>query len=139
MFIYFSVFFFRSVFQKQSSIIDPAKYFALIGLGKPSWVFRNLSYGTVNLVVSQGKPKFETHEVDPPKKYKWKTKKKLKLERKKEKQKRKAANKKDPRRLTIKGKKKKFVNAEERIKYRLEKVSLVEEIVTDWTLNSELL
>lgn len=64
------------------------------------------------------------HEVDPPKKDKWKTKKRLKLQRKREKQKRKAANKKDPRRLGIKGKKKKFANAEERIKYKLEKVSL---------------
>lgn len=77
----------------------------------------------MNLVISQGKPKFESHEVDPPKKHKWQTKKRLKMQRKKEKQKRKSANKRDPRYLGVKGKKKqKFANAEERIKYKLEKV-----------------
>lgn len=70
------------------------------------------------------------HEVDPPKKEKWKTKKRLKLQRKREKQQRKAANKKDPRRLGIKGKKQKFANAEERIKWKLEKVSLVVDLLT---------
>ena len=87
-------------------------------------ICRNFShgYGTVNLVISEGKPKFETRELDPPKKYKWLTKKRLKLKRKKEREERNAANRKDPRRLTVKGKKKKFVNAEERIKYKLEKV-----------------
>ena len=86
----------------------------------------------MNLVISQGKLKFETHEVDPPKKEKWKTKKRLKLQRKREKQIRKAANKRDPRKLGVKGKKKrqKFANAEERIKYKLEKVSLNELFVT---------
>ena len=90
----------------------------------PSWVSRNLSHGSVNLVISRGKLKFETHETDPPKKDKWKTKKRLKMQRKKEKQKRKSANKRDPRRLSVKGKKKKqrFANAEERIKFKLEKV-----------------
>lgn len=46
------------------------------------------------------------------------------MQRKKEKQKRKSANKRDPRRLSVKGKKKKqrFANAEERIKFKLEKV-----------------
>lgn len=79
----------------------------------------------MNLVISQGKPKFETHEVDPPKKHKWKTKKRLKMQRKKDKQKRKFANKRDPRSLGVTGKrKKKFANAEERIKYKLEKVML---------------
>lgn len=84
----------------------------------------------MNLVISEGKPKFEMHEVDPPKKEKWKTKKRLKLQRKREKQQRKAANKKDPRRLGIKGKKQKFANAEERIKWKLEKVSLVLDLLT---------
>lgn len=85
-----------------------------------------MSHGAVNLVISEGKPKFETHEVDPPKKEKWQTKKRFKLKKKREKQKRKDANKRDPRRLTVKGKKKKqkFANAEERIKYKLEKVSV---------------
>ena len=78
----------------------------------------------MNLVISQGQPKFETHEVDPPKKYKWLTKKRLKMQRKKEKHKRKMANKSDPRCLRVKGKKKnqRFANPEERIKYKLEKV-----------------
>lgn len=79
----------------------------------------------MNLVISpQGKPKFETHEIEPPKKEKWKTKKRLKLQRKREKQKRKAANKRDPRRLGVKGQKKRqrFATAEERIKYKLENV-----------------
>jgi len=61
--------------------------------------------------------------VDPPKKHKWLTKKRLKMQRMREKLKRKAANKRDPRCLGVKGKKKrKFANAEERIKYKLEKV-----------------
>lgn len=76
-------------------------------------------------MISQGKPKFETHQVDPPKKEKWKTKKRLKLQRKREKANRKAANKRDPRRLGLTGKKKKFANAEERIKYKLEKVTII--------------
>ena len=94
---------------------------------RSSWLaLRNFSHGRVNLVISpQGKPKFETHEIELPKKDKWMTKKRLKMQRKKEKQKRKAANKRDPRRLGVKGKKKKqrFANAEERIKYKLERVS----------------
>lgn len=96
----------------------------------PWWVMfllqkRSLSHGSVSLVITpQGKPKFETHETEPPKKEKWKTKKRLKLQRKREKQKRKDANKRDPRRLGIKGKKKRqrFSNAEERIKYKLDRV-----------------
>ncbi|KAA8531415.1 hypothetical protein F0562_006232 [Nyssa sinensis] len=79
------------------------------------------------------KPKFETHEVDPPKKEKWKTKKRLKLQRKREKQKRKAANKRDPRRLGVKGKKnkQKFANAEERIEYKLEKAKIKEALLIE--------
>ena len=76
------------------------------------------------MISQQGKPKFETREIEPPKKEKWKTKKRLKMQRKIEKQKRKAANKRDPRKLGVKGKKKKqrFANAEERIKCKLEQV-----------------
>ncbi|XP_044464477.1 uncharacterized CRM domain-containing protein At3g25440, chloroplastic isoform X4 [Mangifera indica] len=61
------------------------------------------------------------------------TKKRLKLKRKREKEKRKAANKKDPRRLTIKGKKQKqkFANAEERIKYKLEKAKVKEALLIE--------
>lgn len=82
---------------------------------------RYLSHGSVSLVLSEGKAKFETHEVDPPKKEKWKNKKRFKLQKKREKEKRKAANRKDPRHLG-KRKKQKLANAEERIKYKLEKV-----------------
>lgn len=87
----------------------------------------------MNLVISEGKPKFETHEVNPPKKEKWQTKKRFKLKKKREKQKRKDANKRDPRRLTVKGKKKKqkFANAEERIKYKLEKAKIKEALLIE--------
>ncbi|KAJ0259019.1 hypothetical protein HA466_0077140 [Hirschfeldia incana] len=88
---------------------------------------RNFSHGTVNLVISEGKPKFETRELDPPKKWKWLTKKRLKLKRKKEREERNAANRKDPRRLTVKGKKKrKFANPEERLKHKLERAKIKE-------------
>ncbi|CAA0809440.1 RNA-binding CRS1 / YhbY (CRM) domain protein [Striga hermonthica] len=88
---------------------------------------RSFSHGSVSLVISPlGSPKFETHEIDPPKKEKWKRKKRLKVQRKREKQKRKAANKRDPRRLGVKGKnrRQKFANAEERIKYKLDNVCI---------------
>ncbi|CDP15479.1 unnamed protein product [Coffea canephora] len=102
---------------------------------RSSWLaLRNFSHGRVNLVISpQGKPKFETHEIEQPKKDKWMTKKRLKMKRKKEKQKRKAANKRDPRRLGVKGKKKKqrFANAEERIKYKLERAKIKEALLIE--------
>lgn len=83
-------------------------------------------------MISEGKPKFEIHKVDPPKKEKWKTKKRLKLQRKREKEKRKAANRRDPRCLTVRGKKKqKFANAEERIKYKLEKAKIKEALLIE--------
>ncbi|KAJ0238886.1 hypothetical protein HA466_0234280 [Hirschfeldia incana] len=87
---------------------------------------RNFSHGTVNLVISEGQPKFETQEPDPPKKWKWLTKKRLKLKRKKEREERNAANRRDPRRLTVKGKRKKFANPEERIKDKLERAKIKE-------------
>ncbi|KAF4346199.1 hypothetical protein G4B88_010654 [Cannabis sativa] len=122
----------RPVSPTQGSIFRPAKHLLHPSLSSPSWVFRNLSHGSVNLVISQGKLKFETHEVDPPKKEKWKTKKKLKLQRKREKQVRKSANKRDPRRLGVKGnKKQKFANAEERIKYKLEKAKIKETLLIE--------
>ncbi|KAH6770325.1 RNA-binding CRS1 / YhbY domain protein [Perilla frutescens var. hirtella] len=95
--------------------------------------WRSITHGSVNVVISpQGKPKFETHEIDPPKKEKWKKKKRLKLQRKKEKQKRKAANKRDPRRLGFKGdKKRKFATAEERIKYKLEQARIKETLLIE--------
>lgn len=84
------------------------------------------------VISQQGKPKFETHEIDPPKKEKWKTKKRLKLQRMKEKQKRKAANKRDPRRLGVKGdKKRKFATPEERIKYKLEQAKIKEALLIE--------
>lgn len=60
-------------------------------------------------------------------------KKRLKLQRKREKEKRKAANRRDPRRLGIKGKKKKqkFANAEERIKDKLEKAKVKEALLVE--------
>ncbi|KAM7266359.1 hypothetical protein ACFE04_004256 [Oxalis oulophora] len=93
-----------------------------------SSTLRNLSYGTVNFVLSQdGKPKFETHEIEPPKKDKWKNKKRFKMLKKREQMKRRAANKTDPRRLNVKGKnKKKFENVEERIKNKLQKARIKE-------------
>ncbi|KAF8402295.1 hypothetical protein HHK36_013247 [Tetracentron sinense] len=125
--------FFRPNFRHSESISSSFQAFVLFNPWKPSWVFRNLSHGTVNLVISQGKPKFETHEVEPPKKEKWKTKKRLKLQRKKEKQKRKSANKRDPRHIGVKGKKKnhKFANPEERIKYKIEKAKIKEALLIE--------
>ncbi|KAK8970968.1 hypothetical protein KSP40_PGU010661 [Platanthera guangdongensis] len=93
------------------------------------WIIsRDLSSGSVNLVISDGKPKFEIQERDPPKKHKWKTKKRLKLQRKREKTKRKEANKRDPRCIRPKGQKKKqkFPTAEARIKYKIEKCNEVD-------------
>ncbi|KAJ8550947.1 hypothetical protein K7X08_000317 [Anisodus acutangulus] len=100
----------------------------------PCWELRNFSHGSVNFVITRdGKPKFETHEVEAPKKEKWKTKKKLKLQRKREKKKRNAANKRDPRRLGVKGKKKKqkFDTAEERIKQKIENAKVKEAMLIE--------
>ncbi|XP_021661256.2 uncharacterized CRM domain-containing protein At3g25440, chloroplastic isoform X2 [Hevea brasiliensis] len=130
---------FRSL-RKASSLVKPPspsnpfvlRHVISLNLPKPCWVFRNLSHGTVNLVLSEGKVKFETHKVDPPKKEKWQTKKRLKMQRMREKQKRKEANKRDPRRLTVKRKKKqKFANAEERIKYKLERAKIKEALLIE--------
>ncbi|CAH9091027.1 unnamed protein product [Cuscuta epithymum] len=98
------------------------------------WGQRNFSHGTVNFVISSdGKPRFETLETDPPKKEKWVTKKRLKEKRKREKKKRKAANKRDPRRLGVKGKKKKqkFATAEERIKNKIENAKVKEAMLVE--------
>ncbi|MED6198762.1 hypothetical protein PIB30_069597 [Stylosanthes scabra] len=122
----------RSVVRSSISVFLPSRQCNL--LGKPSswWGFRDLSYGTVNLVITEGKTKFETHEVEPPRKDKYKTKKKLKMQRKREKEKRKAANRRDPRWLGVKGKKKqKFANAEERIKCKLEKARIKESMLIE--------
>nr|GLL47185.1 uncharacterized CRM domain-containing protein At3g25440, chloroplastic isoform X2 [Ipomoea trifida]GMD92560.1 uncharacterized CRM domain-containing protein At3g25440, chloroplastic [Ipomoea batatas] len=109
----------------------------LVNLFSPlniGWGLRNFSHGTVNFVISSdGKPKFETLETDPPKKEKWMTKKRLKQQRKREKQKRKAANKRDPRRLGVKGKKKKqkFATADERIKQKIENAKIKEALLIE--------
>ncbi|KAK4254846.1 hypothetical protein QN277_007929 [Acacia crassicarpa] len=123
----------RSVVRTQTSICSPFEQVIPLEQRIPSWFYKNLSHGSVNLVISGGKTKFETHEVDPPKKDKWKTKKRLKQQRKREKEKRKAANKKDPRRLGVKGKKKKqkFANTEERIKYKIEKAKIKEAMLIE--------
>lgn len=119
--------FLRPILQAHESILIQSRQRISQNLINPSWGFRNVSHGRVNLVISQGKPKFETHEADPPKKEKWMTKKRLKLQRKKEKEKRKAANRKDPRSLTVKRKKgQKFANVEERIKTKLERARIKE-------------
>ncbi|XP_077253101.1 RNA-binding CRS1 / YhbY (CRM) domain protein isoform X2 [Tasmannia lanceolata] len=126
---------FRSDFYRFQSIHPPSAYSNPFNLWKPTWVFRHLSHGTVNLILSQGKPKFETHEIEPPKRKKWQTKKRLKMKRKKEKQKRKSANKRDPRHLGVKGKKKKkkqkFPNAEARIKYKIEMAKVKEALLIE--------
>ncbi|KAF9593270.1 hypothetical protein IFM89_021026 [Coptis chinensis] len=92
---------------KSQSIICSTNSFSLVKLNECNnlWSCRNYSHGLVNLVISEGKPKFETHITEPPKKEKWKTKKRLKMQRKREKWKRQSANKRDPRCLGVKGKK----------------------------------
>ncbi|KAL5055758.1 hypothetical protein RYX36_036440 [Vicia faba] len=97
------------------------------------WSLRELSYGKVNLVIRDGKTKFETHEVEAPRKDKWKTKKRLKMQRKREKEKRKAANRRDPRRLGVKGKKKKhkFASPEERIKFKIDNARVKEALLIE--------
>lgn len=91
-----------------------------------------MSYGSVNLVISQGLPKFETQEIDPPKKKKWQTKKRFKTQKRKEKQLRKSANKTNPGRLKVKGKKKsKHLNAEEKIKCRIQKAKIKEGLLIE--------
>ncbi|EHA8589840.1 putative CRM domain-containing protein, chloroplastic [Cocos nucifera] len=98
-----------------------------------SWASRSLSFGSVNLVLSDGKPRFETHEIEPPRKERYRTKKRLKLQRKREKRKRREANKKDPRRIRPKGKKQKgkFPTAEARIKYKIDKAKIKEAILIE--------
>ncbi|WOL01286.1 hypothetical protein Cni_G10002 [Canna indica] len=97
------------------------------------WNARFLSYGSVNLVLSDGRPRFETHEIDQPKKEKYRTKKRLKLKRKREKRERREASKTDPRRLSPKGKKKKdrFPTAEDRIKYKIERAKIKEALLVE--------
>ncbi|TKY67462.1 CRM domain-containing protein [Spatholobus suberectus] len=123
----------RSVGRSQMCMCSPLRHCVPPGEQGHWWGLRNLSYGRVNLVITGGKTKFETHEVEAPKKDKWKTKKRLKMQRKREKEKRKAANRKDPRRLGVKGKKKKqrFANAEERIKYKIEKARIKEALLIE--------
>ncbi|KAL7152904.1 hypothetical protein ABFS83_04G129300 [Erythranthe nasuta] len=134
---------FRQVFQKKEPIftlLRPSPQLHQIPQNSCQAVWfcqrRNFSHGSVSLVISpDGKPKFETHEIEPPKKDKWKTKKRLKLQRKREKQKRKTANKRDPRSLGVKGagkkKRQRFANAEERIKYKLENARMKEALLIE--------
>lgn len=121
---------FRPILLSGRPSLSSSKHLLLGNPANTSWSFRNLSFGSVNFVLSEGKPKFETHEVDPPKKEKWKNKKRFKLQKKREKQKRKAANKKDPRRVGKK-RKQKFANAEEKIKYKLEKARIKETLLIE--------
>ncbi|XP_048127211.1 uncharacterized CRM domain-containing protein At3g25440, chloroplastic isoform X2 [Rhodamnia argentea] len=121
---------FRPILLSGSSILSSSKHLLPGNPANTLWSFRNFSYGSVNFVLAEGKPKFETHEVDPPKKEKWKNKKRFQLQKKREKEKRKAANKKDPRRLGKK-RKQKFANAEERIKYKLDKARIKETLLIE--------
>ncbi|KAG8373621.1 hypothetical protein BUALT_Bualt11G0043300 [Buddleja alternifolia] len=127
---------FRQIFQNPEPIFKLLKHSSRLNRNPQIWLWqrRSFSHGSVSLVISpQGKPKFETHEIEAPKKEKWLTKKRLKLQRKRDKQKRKAANKRDPRRLGIKGNKRRqrFANAEERIKYKLEKAKIKESLLIE--------
>ncbi|XP_014493388.1 CRM-domain containing factor CFM2, chloroplastic isoform X1 [Vigna radiata var. radiata] len=123
----------RSVGRSNMCVFSPLRHRVSLGEQGYWWGLRNLSHGRVNLVITGGKTRFETHEVEPPKKDKWKTKKRLKMQRKREKEKRKAANRKDPRRLGVKGKKKKqrFASADERIKYKIEKAKIKEALLIE--------
>ncbi|KAL9237505.1 hypothetical protein vseg_012043 [Gypsophila vaccaria] len=105
----------------------------------PSYLYRGFSHGTVNLVIADGKPKFEVHKIDAPKKEKWQTKKRLKMQRMREKQIRKAANRRDPRRLTLKRKKQKFANVEARIKDKIEKARAKEALLIERLKKYEVL
>ncbi|KAI4372731.1 hypothetical protein MLD38_010930 [Melastoma candidum] len=109
----------------KSNFIEP-----LLPAPSPCSFCRYITHGSVGLVLSDGKAKFEIREVDPPKKEKWKNKKRFLVQKKREKEKRKAANRKDPRHL---GKKRKprFANAEERIKYKLEKARIKEALLIE--------
>ncbi|KAK3008525.1 hypothetical protein RJ639_013264, partial [Escallonia herrerae] len=130
-----------SILHHPNLILSPSVSITEFNPSNHWWVFKNLSHGSVNLVISsQGKPKFETHETDPPKKKKWQTKKRLKLQRKKEKEKRRSANKRDPRRIGVKGKKsrQRFTNAEERIKYKLEKAKIKEALLIERLMRYEV-
>ncbi|MQL74849.1 hypothetical protein Taro_007220 [Colocasia esculenta] len=104
------------------------------------WGSRRVSYGAVNLVISDGKPKFEAQEVDPTRKERYRTKKRLKLQRKREKRKRKEANRRDPRCIRVKGKKKKprFPDAEARLKYKIEKAKMKEALLVEKLKNYEV-
>ncbi|XP_065868779.1 uncharacterized CRM domain-containing protein At3g25440, chloroplastic [Euphorbia lathyris] len=122
----------RPIFNYPESVLPPSRLTIPFNLSNTWGAFRNFSHGNVNLVISEGKPKFEIHELDPPKKEKWQTKKRLKMQRKREKEKRKAANRRDPRCLTVKRKRKpKFANAEERIKSKLERAKVKEALLIE--------
>ncbi|XP_058201906.1 uncharacterized CRM domain-containing protein At3g25440, chloroplastic [Rhododendron vialii] len=113
---------------------DPIPTHTTPSLPSKKWVLpRNFSHGSVHLVISEGKPKFETRETEPPTKEKWKTKKRFKQQRKRDKDKRKSANKRDPRFIGVKGKKKKqkFANAADRINDKLEKAKVKEAMLIE--------
>ncbi|KAI8567020.1 hypothetical protein RHMOL_Rhmol02G0089000 [Rhododendron molle] len=113
---------------------DPIPTHTTPSLASQKWVLpRNFSHGSVHLVISEGKPKFETRETEPPTKEKWKTKKRFKQQRKRDKDKRKSANKRDPRFIGVKGKKKKqkFANAADRINDKLEKAKVKEAMLIE--------
>ncbi|KAK3160594.1 hypothetical protein QOZ80_1BG0061650 [Eleusine coracana subsp. coracana] len=111
------------------AVFTPSKCLSPLSIFGHSWSVRWASYGQVNLVLSDdGRPKFQIEEVEPSTKSRYLTKKRLKVQRKREKKKRKEANKNDPRRIRLKGKKikQKFPTAEARLKYKIEKAKLKE-------------
>ncbi|KAL5990930.1 hypothetical protein ACLOJK_011835 [Asimina triloba] len=123
---------FRSNLHCCSLVFIPSQSSNSLSPWRSSWVFRHFCHGAVDLVISEGKPKFETRKVEPSKRARWKSKKQLKMQRKREKMKRKLANKRDPRRLTVKGKKKqKFPNAEARIKHKIENAKIKEALLIE--------
>ncbi|KAJ6677646.1 GROUP II INTRON SPLICING FACTOR CRS1-LIKE [Salix viminalis] len=96
--------FLRPILQAQESILIQSRQRISQNLINPSWGFRNVSHGRVNLVISQGKPK----------EGKRRRREELLIE-------------KDPRSLTVKRKKRqKFANVEERIKTKLERARIKE-------------
>ncbi|MCL7027321.1 hypothetical protein MKW94_028799, partial [Papaver nudicaule] len=103
----------RLISHHTQSISSTSQCLIQLNPWQPTWAFRTFGHSKRN-------PNLEA-EYEPPKK-KWKSKKKFKMQLLREKTKRKLANKKDPRNLTVKGKKQKFLNPEERIKDKIEKV-----------------
>ncbi|KAL9259579.1 putative CRM domain-containing protein [Drosera capensis] len=94
----------------------------------PPFPSRYLSYGRVNLVITESKtPRFETQEVEAPRKERWRSKKRLKVMRRRERERRREANRRDPRRVGDGRRRRgKFRDAEERLLWKIEKAKIKE-------------